>query len=114
MNSYNLTHKQWSEGRKHLALYGYLKANQRKRIIQHSVLWTAITIGLVWLWYGVWALAQADDIGWLLLIKPLIAGFLLTFIFGVGGLWEKVSDYHKLNDELQKNLKRIVFGRFGY
>ena len=109
-NSYNLTYKQWQEGRKHLALYGYLKKNQRKKIIHHSVVWSFITISLGLGWHWCWTMAQADDIGWLLLTRPLIAGFLLAFIFGVGGFCEKISDYHKLNDELQKNLKRIVFG----
>lgn len=110
MNSYNLTYKQWQEGRKHLALYGYLKKNQRTKIIQHIVMWTFITIALVLAWKWCWSMAQADDLGWLYLTRPLGAGFLFAFIFGVGGLFEKVSDYHKLNDELQKNLKRIVFG----
>ena len=114
MKSYNLTHKQWSMGRRNIAVYKYLKANQRKRILQHFILWTFITISLVLAWQWCWSMAQADDMGWIWFTRPIGAGFLFALIFGLGGLWEKVSDYHKLNDELQKNLKGIVFGRFGY
>ena len=109
-NSYNLTYKQWQEGRKYLALYGYLKANQRKRIISHSLLWTAVFVALIICWNVCWDKASTDDTGWLLLTRPLMGGFLIGLIFGIGGLFEKISDYRKLNDELHKNLKRIVFG----
>ncbi len=111
----HLTKQEKLQGRRIIATYNYVKSKQRKRVVKSVVVWALITLALIAGWQFCWTMADSD-IGWLLLLKFVLGGFMIVLIFGVGEVLENISQLKKLEAEKQracvahlKNIQRLRF-----